>query len=58
MTISKAKFYSLAIKTCIDTYATLVNERGDPHFADIYPILLDLGPRLVQSWKENSEGKV
>jgi len=42
------------IKTCIDAYAHLVNERGDPKFADIYPILLQLGPRLVQSWKENS----
>jgi len=42
------------IKTCLDAYAAKVNAKGEREYALVYPILLSLGPRLLENYAENS----
>jgi hypothetical protein len=42
------------IKYALETYAAQVNARGEKEFTPIYPVILSLGPVLLQKWKDRN----
>jgi hypothetical protein len=41
-------------KNALAQYASGVNKRGEKQYDAVYPVLLKLGPELLQSWTEKN----
>ncbi len=51
---NEEEIWTHVIKKALDTYASHINAKGEKEFATIYPILLSLGPKLLDHWRTNS----
>ncbi|KAH3766820.1 Conserved oligomeric Golgi complex subunit 5 [Pelomyxa schiedti] len=52
---SEEEIWTAMLKPCLDSYAESVNQKGEKAFAGVYPIIMQLAPRLIAQWKAQSQ---
>lgn len=43
------------IKKALEKYASQVDARGEKEFTPVYPVILSLGPVLLQNWRQKGK---